>query len=439
MAWFLIISLCIFMGYFYAIWLWYLWIIPLLLCIAFFVLSIWWLWKKNMTNSLFNDYGLFFAWIVILIWLFLILKFFWLSVEVVFLSLIVLNLLLMIWSYFFHYKDGKQVWQIWFYVVVAALLIYTWIVFGFNVFFDVFTLVWLLYLAIIWFVALVLGMRYEVDKSMYYILLVLICGAIALALYNLIPNIYVFLIVLCLGLAWLYSYIYYVITHKPPTQNQVQEISVRRILAWERVLKKIPHHNVKSQKIYNFVDEMPQFVKYILEFANTLVILILIYLYFKNALSLKWSIEQIFYWIVMILFVFNVYLQKKIDYTSILQNLFTYMVINFAIYISLFAAFSGDVSDVVLWWIVWNLISSALIFRIHDTKIGKYLRKIDYLFWIFTTVLALIVNVILLCNTWMSGGLLFPTILLYIWIQGMLLYYSIRYVNKIQEVEVTEN
>lgn len=434
-ATFLILSMCMFIAYFYAIWLWYLWIIPLLLCVVFFVLSIWWLLKKSTTNSLFNEYGLYFARIIILIWVFLILKFFGINVVNIFLFLTIINLLLMVWSYLFKYKDGEMIWQIWFYFSTLVFLIYSRIVFGFQTTFDVFTIMWALYLAVMWFVILVLGIRYDIDKYMYYILFVLVWWAVVLALYHMIPNIFWFLIVLSLLLAWLYSYIYYVMEHKPPTQNQVKEISVRRILAWEKVLKKIPHHNIKSKKIYDFVSEMPQFVKYILEFANTLIILILIYLYFKNALSLKWSMEQIFYRIVMFWFIFNVYLQKKINYTSILQNLFTYLVINFAIYISLFAAFSGDVSDIVIWWIVWNLISSAVIFRIHNTKIGQYLRKIDYLFWIFTTVLAMVVNVILLFNTNLSWWLLFPIMLLYVWVQGMLLYYSIRYVNKIQEVE----
>jgi hypothetical protein len=179
-------------------------------------------------------------------------------------------------------------------------------------------------------------------------------------------------------------------------------------------------------------------VKYVLEFANTLIIVVLIYLYFKNALSLKWSIEQIFYWIIMVLFIMNVILLKKIDYTSTIQRLFTYLVVNFAIYISLFAAFEWDVWSIVIWAIVWNLMSSAVVFRVHKTKIWQYLRKTDYIFWIFATILAMVVNVILLFNTELSAKLLFPIILLYVWVQWMLLYYSLKFVSKIKEVEEEE-
>lgn len=436
---FLILSVSLFIAYFYAIWLWYLWIIPLLLCILFFVFSIGWYLQKERANSLFNDYGLFFARIIILIWLFLILQFFGAPTVSSFLFLLIINILLLIWSYIFKYEDGKIVWHIWFWFIALAFLIYTWIVFGLPVALDTIMSIWCLYLWVVWFIVCVLSLRYEIDKNMYYLLFILFAWWIIIFFYKLIFNIYIFLIVVCACLSALYFFIDYVLKHKPPTKTQVTEISVRRILAWERVLQKIPQHNDLSQKIYDFVNGTPKLVKYILEFANTLIIVVLIYLYFRNALSLKWSMEQLFYRIIMIWFLVNVYLLKKIDYTSTVQRLFTYLVINFAIYISLFSAFSWDVGNIVIWWIVWNLISSAVVFHVHKTKLWEYLRKIDYLFWIFATILAMIVNVILLINTGMSAKLLFPIILLYVWVQCMLLYYSLRFVKRIKEVEVDEN
>jgi len=435
---FLILSVSLFIAYFYAIWLRYLWIIPLLLCLAFFVFSIGWLLQKERVNSLFNDYWLFFAWLIILVGLFLILQFFGAPAISSFLFLIIINILLLIWSYIFKYEDGKIVWHIWFGFVAFSLLVYLGIVFGIQVCMDAFMSIWCLYLGVVAFIVCLLSLWYEIKQNMYYLLFVLVWGAIVIFFYKLIFNIYVFLIIVAVCLWLLYFLIDYVLKHKPPTQNQVKEISVRRILAGERVLQEIPQHNRLAEIIYDFVNETPRFVKYVLEFANTLIIVILIYLYFKNALSLKWSIEQLFYRIIMILFIVNVILLKKINYTSTVQRLFTYLVVNFAIYISLFAAFEWDVWNIVIWWIVWNLISSAVVFRVHKTRLGQYLRKTDYLFWIFATILAMIVNVILLFNTTLSGKLLFPIILLYVWFQGILLYYSLRFVHKIKEVEIDE-
>ena len=431
----LILSVVAFMAYFYAIWLWFLWVIPLLLIITFLVCSVWWWWKKTKWNSLFNDYWLFAAWLIIMVWLFLILNFFDITIANSFLFLILLNLIFLVWSYIFKYDDWKFIAQAWFYFAVACLCIYVRIVFGFDRCIQTFSWIRWLYLAIIWVIIFVLWMRYEIESYMNYMLVILITWWIVLILYNLIPNILIFLITICVCLASLYGFINYVLAHKPPSEVQVQEISVRRILEWERVLKKIPHHNEVFQKIYDFVNGSPKFVKYVLEFANTLVVLILIYLYFKNALSLQWTWEQLYYRLILAWFLFNVYLLKKINYTSTLQRLLTFLVINFAIYVSLFAAFPGNIWTIVSLWIARNILSSIVIFRVQNIKLWQYLRKVDYLFWIFSTILALVVNIILLFNAWLSWQLLFPIILLYAGTECMILYYSIKFVNKIEEVE----
>jgi hypothetical protein len=427
------------MAYFYAIWLWFLWVIPLLLVITFLVCSVWWRWKKVKWNSLFNDYGLFAAWLIIMIWLFLILNFFDISIINSFLFLISVNLLFFLWSYLFKYDDWKFISQAWFYFSVSCLCIYTWIVFGLDTCIQVFSWIWWLYLAVIGITVFLLGLWYEIEDYMNYMLTILIAWWVVLILYNLIPNTLVFLITLCVCLALLYGCINYILAHKPPTQTQVQEISVRRILEWERVLKDIPQYNEVSKKIFDFVNEAPQFVKYTLEFTNTLIVLVLIYLYFKNALSLQWTREQLYYWLILVWFLFNVYLLKRINYTSMMQRLLTFLVINFAIYVSLFAAFPWDIWVIVSLWIAWNILSSIVIFRVQNIKLWQYLRKSDYLFWIFSTILALIVNIILLFNAWLSWQLLFPIILLYSGTECMILYYSAKFVSKIEEVEEDED
>ena len=162
--------------------------------------------------------------------------------------------------------------------------------------------------------------------------------------------------------------------------------------------------------------------------------LLVIYLYFKRTISLQWSVEQIFYWIIMIWFIANVYALKKIDYTSIFQRLITFLVVNFAIYISLFSIFKWDIEQVAWRWILRNVLSTCMIFSIHKTKLWEYLKKIDYVFWIFTTILALIINIILLLNTQITKSMAFSIILLYVWFQWFLIYYSIKYIKKIKEV-----
>ncbi len=434
----LILSISSFILYFYIIWLWYLWFIPLLVFLIFIIYYISGVSFKSRVNSLFQDYGLFFAWIVILFWLFLILKFFGIDTTSSILSILSLNILFWFGSYIFKYEDWKLISQLWYYFSILFLVIYFLWNYWFYNSFGIFSYMRLLTLAIVWFLIFIFSIYYDIERYLNYKFLILVLWSFGILLYNQIENIYIFLIVSVFALSFLYVYIYRILIHKPPTENQIKEISVRRILAWERVLKNINQDSVLSKKIYAFVQEFPKFVKYWLEFANTLIILILIYLYFKNALSIQWNIEQLFYWLVMVWFVINVYFLKRINYTSILQRLLTFLVINFAIYISLFSAFDGDIWSIVFLWIIRNIMSTMMVFHIHKTKIWEYLRKIDYLFWIFTTMLALAVNIVLLFHTNLVWWLLFPVILLYIGIQGMALYYSIKYINKIKEIVVDE-
>ena len=432
-----ILCITMFIAYFYAIWLWYLWLVPLILLVWVLVYSIWDISLKWKVNSLVTNYGLFFARIIIMIWFFLSAKFFDVSTVNSLLFLIAVNILFFLGSYLFKYEDGKSIAHIWFIVSILALLIYTWIVYGGPSTFELFSHFWVLYFALIWFTIFILWIRYEITENLKYLFFVLAGWTIILALYKLIPNLYAFLIVLVVFLQLWYSAIYYILSHKPPTLEEQKDISVRRILAWERILKKHDDWTFKiSQDVYNFVDNMPQIVKYCLEWINTFIILLLIYLYFRNTLSLRWSVEQIFYWVIMLWFIVNVYSLKKIDYTSIIQRLITFLVINFAIYISLFSALKWDIESVALFAIVWNLLSTSLVFSIHKTKVWSYLKKIDYSFWIFTTILAMVVNIVLLFSTQIPRAFLFPMILLYVGIQWFLVYYGIKYIRKIQEVNI---
>lgn len=428
-----------FIAYFYAIWLRYLWLIPLILLVWVLVYSIWDISLKGKVNSLVTNYWLFLAWIIIMIWFFLSAKFFGVATINSLLFLIAINILFYLWSYVFRYEDGKQIAHVWFLTSVVAMLTFTRIVYWAKISFKLLSYFWVLYFTLITFTIFILWIKYETKENLKYLFFVLGGWVVILTLYKLIPNLYIFLIVLVVLLQVLYSAIYYILTHKPPTIEEEKEISVRRILAWERILKKQNDWKFKiSQSIYDFIDNMPQIVKYCLEWINTLIILLLIYLYFRNTLSIKWSVEQIFYWVIMLWFIVNVYSLKKIEYTSTFQRLITFLVINFAIYISLFSAFKWDIESVTLFAIVRNLLSTSLVFSIHKTKVWTYLKKIDYSFWIFTTLLALIVNIVLLFSTKIPQAFLFPMILLYVWIQWFLVYYGIKYIKKIQEVNIDE-
>lgn len=430
-----ILWISMFIAYFYAIWLRYLWLIPLILLVWALVYSIWDISLKNRANTLISDYWLFIAWIIIMLWFFLSAKFFGIETINSLLFLTAINIVFFLWSYVFYYEDWKKIAHLWFLLSVLSLLLYVRIVFTPQETFKVFSNILSLYFAIIWFVVFVLGIKYDISQNIKYLFFALFGCMCILVLFKLIPNLYVFLIVIAVLLQILYRCIDYILSHKPPTQQEENDISVRRILAGERILKKQDDWKIKiSEKVYDFIVNMPQILKYYLELINTLIILLVIYLYFKRTISLQWSVEQIFYRIIMIWFIANVYALKKIDYTSILQRLVTFLVVNFAIYISLFSIFKWDIEQVAWRWILRNILSTCMVFSIHKTKLWEYLKKVDYVFWIFTTLLALVINIILLLNTPITQSLAFSIILLYVWLQWFMIYYSIKYIKKIKEV-----
>ncbi len=434
----LLLSIFSFASYFYIIWFWYLWLIPILAFLIFFIYNISWFSFKHKTNSILQNYALFFVRIVVQFWLFLLFKFFDVGTMRSMLSIISINILFWFLSYVFKYEDWKKIAQFGYYASIILALLYSLWNYGIEMSLDLLFYMWILTFAIVGFIVFVFPIIYEVEDYLNYQFLVLALWSVWILLFKQIDNIYIFLLITVFALGAIYIFIFRILSNKPPTESQIKEISVRRILAWERVLKEVNKNREFSKKLYSFVSGFPNFVKYWFEFANSLVILILIYLYFQNALSLAWSTEQIFYRLITVWFIVNVYLLKRINYTSTIQRLLTFLVINFAIYISLFSAFWWNIWTIVFLGIVRNILSTTMVFHIHKTKIGEYLRKVDYLFWIFTTMLALVVNIVLLFHTDLARWLLFPIILLYVWIQWISLYYSIKYINKIKELTEEE-
>lgn len=183
---------------------------------------------------------------------------------------------------------------------------------------------------------------------------------------------------------------------------------------------------------------MPIFAQRTLELMNIFLVCALMYHYLGNTIGFV-GINHLFYWIVIVLFINNVLLLKRLNYNSIIQNLVIFLVINFALYVSLFSYFDGNIGALVSWAILWNIISASLLFYAHTLPIlSKILSPKDYVYWILATVAAMIVNIILLFRTALAGELIFFLVLLYIGIEGMVLFYAIKYVQGRKGVLSTE-
>lgn len=180
---------------------------------------------------------------------------------------------------------------------------------------------------------------------------------------------------------------------------------------------------------------MPNVTKKILEMFNILLIVILI-VYYITHIGAFADIGHLFYRVTIVAFVGNVLLLKKIGYNSLIQNLVVFLVINFAIYVSLFSYFKGDIGAVASRWIFWNIFSAAMIFYANKVPmLAKIFTKTDYMYRVISCVAAMVVNVILLMYTQLPGELIFFLVLVYVGLQSMIVYYGVKYLWKMESRE----
>lgn len=193
----------------------------------------------------------------------------------------------------------------------------------------------------------IVGMYQKVDQYFWYMFGISTLGIVSSIVFEIVSNVYGALVINGLILTTLSTLLYKVYQYHPISAEVKKEVSVRRILAGERITQtKTYIPNTIKERIYQFVAHMPEWTKQLLEVFNSMIIIVLIVRYSTHIGQFA-SINHLLYWIVIINFVANVVVLKKIKYNSIFQNLMVFLVINFAIYVSLFNIFQGNIGSVV--------------------------------------------------------------------------------------------
>ncbi|AHB41729.1 hypothetical protein P148_SR1C00001G0942 [candidate division SR1 bacterium RAAC1_SR1_1] len=415
--------------YFYFLGLWFLALFPLLFLVAGFA----YIAVKtpvSFSKLQLSKYSLPIAWSIVLLAVFGILSFLGITFPLSLLWMLVGNALLWILSYFFAYDDGKKIFQIGYYLVLFVLLLAGLFILPGNELLSFLTMLLAFNFGFIGFLKFIVGIWTEIEDVFLYSLfvggLLLFCVLIVSGIPSLpaaLSLISVLLMGLYLGLRWF-------VQRKPVHQGR---ISVRRILAGERITSQTFFSSEFMTKMYTFVVDMPQIFRYVLEALNVLVVLIL-FGSFVVQRSHMGGISHLFYWIVISFFVGNVLLLKKMDYTSFLQNLFLFLVIHFAVYVSLFSYFESHIQSIVFWSVLWNVVTSLGLFVLPEQYKHFFTHK-DYWYWIVASVMSFLVNVFLLLKSGLAGELIFFLLLLYVGIESMLVFYGIKHVGKKFSVE----
>jgi len=74
-------------------------------------------------------------------------------------------------------------------------------------------------------------------------------------------------------------------------------------------------------------------------------------------------------------------LLKKLTTTHIIQNLFLFLIVHFAVYVSFFSYFGSAIGPVVFWTVVWNIFTSGFLFYMERVSSGV-LTRLDYWYWL---------------------------------------------------------
>jgi hypothetical protein len=168
-------------------------------------------------------------------------------------------------------------------------------------------------LAVVAFFIFVVGLYRDLSKSFRYALGVLALGTIFLVVLDQIKNIYLALTINGLLLTGIYILIFKIFQHTPQTLETKKEMSVRRILAGERITAPKKYFNSKTMEIlYTFLTAMPAWTKQILEIFNIVLIVILMVWYGTHVGDFA-VVNHLLYRAVIATFVTNVICLKKIS------------------------------------------------------------------------------------------------------------------------------
>lgn len=426
------LGLIAFILYFYGIGLWYLWFLPIIIIASFMSYQGLTSSLKTKTSEIFEKYSLYITWTIVLIGIVGILNFFGFELSKISMILIGINLLLWIWSYFTNYKDGKSVFQWGYYMSLLFLLLVSTAFSTNGEILKIFNYIRVFNFAVVWFICLVVWLYKEVESYMQYTLFIFGIGTIIIIITESTHNIYLWVAISILVLTGVFSLMFKILQQKPLTQEKKKSISVRRILAGERITEPKKYFNSKFiETIYEFTYNMPTTTKQILELINILLMFTVVVYYITHGQDFSHS-NELLYWITIAFFIGNVLILKKAGYNSVIQNLAVFLVINFAVYISLFSYFEGNIWSMVVWWIWRNLLSSIGIF--YAPKYMQHIfQKVDYIYRIITILVAMVINIILLIKSNITWQLVFFLVLLYLGIQSMIVYYALKYVLKLNE------
>ena len=419
----------LFSTFFYSIWLWYLALLPLATFV--FMLSH---WIKNVFSwikleVLREKWSLILIWLITMIWLSWILFFVWINEISVYLILLVLNIFLLFSSHVFSYDDGKLIFEMGAWLMVVVVL---WTVLFSSWFFAFLNSVLLIASLMLWvytFLQFIIWIFYPTNDKWIYEIVILWMIVLWWSVINRfypaewVPFLSLFI------LALIFCGIYIVQQWEMPAK-QAAKISVRRILAWERIFKKL---NVPKWKIqlYEWLENSPKWFDCIFEIFNLWILIFLLLFFFWWIFTSSEVSLWLRYWLWIAWFLINTFLLKRIWYATDVSRFALALIANFVLYSVLLISWSS-LETILPFLIVWWLLCQIALFFVDRINLTLFSDK-DFVYWMVVTFLALVCNIVLLCRVNLPWQFLFSVIFVYVGAELMLMYYIFRFLNERRE------
>jgi len=419
----------LFSTFFYLIGLWYLALLPLAVLIFMLSHGIKNVFSWIKLEILREKWSLIVIRLITMIGISWILFFIWIKEISVYLSLLILNIVLMFGSRIFDYEDGKLIFEIWAWLMVVVIL---WTVLFSSWFFPFFNTILLMASLMLWvyaFMQFIIWIFYPTDEKWLYEIVILWCIAIGWSIINhFYPAEWIFGLSFFL-LALVFCGIYIVQQREMP-KEQTARISVRRILAWERIFKKL---NVPQWKIllHERLEKSPKRFERAFEFFNIGLLIFLLLFFFWWIFTSSDVSLWLGYWLGIALFLINTFLLKRIWYATDVSRFALALIANFVLY-SVLLISGSSIESVLPFLIVWGFLCQIALFFVDRINLTLFSDK-DFVYWMISTFIAFVCNIILLCRVDLPGQFLFSVIFVYVGAELALMYYIFNFLRERRE------
>ena len=419
----------LFSTFFYLIGLWYLALLPLAVLVFMLSHGIKNVFSWIKLEILREKWSLILIWLITMIGLSWILFFVWINEISVYMSLLILNIILMFASRILDYEDGKLIFEIGAWLMVVVILWTVLFAWWFFAFFDAVILMASLMLWVYAFLQFILWLFYPTEEKWLYEIVILWAIVVWWSVINhFYPAEWVFALSFLI-LALIFSGIYIVQNREMPSK-QTARISIRRILAWERIFKKL---NIPQWKIslHERLENSPKRFDSTFEFFNIgLLIFLLLFFFWWIFTSSEVSL-WLGYWLWIALFLINTFLLKRIWYATDVSRFALALIANFVLY-SVLLISGSSIESVLPFLIVWWFSCQLALFFVDRVNITLFSDK-DFVYWMVVTFMAFVCNIILLCRVNLPWQFLFSVIFVYVGAELALMYYIFRFLQERRE------